>query len=199
VREELAALKSAAPDLPRRFEMARRLASQQDRIEQLQRECASLRHSAQTRTPEGPRADFPVMRADSFREVDENGATIRPVVETAVGHFPAEDGIDAGESALLEENLGAADLVICQAGCISHGAYWRVQDYCKRTGKPCVLIEQSAALRILRIHPRQRGAEVADGLRDEGKHGVTLATENDDDGARGVYGKISNDDGGSRR
>lgn len=52
----------------------------------------------------------------------------------------------------LEARLGAADLVICQTGCLSHGDYWRVQDHCKRTGKACVLVERPEALRIVRIH-----------------------------------------------
>jgi len=51
----------------------------------------------------------------------------------------------------LESSIAAADLVICQAGCISHGAYWRVQDHCKRTGKACVLVDKPDALRIVRI------------------------------------------------
>lgn len=51
----------------------------------------------------------------------------------------------------LEASLEAADLVICQAGCMSHGAYWRVQDHCKRTGKACVLVEKPDALNIVRI------------------------------------------------
>jgi hypothetical protein len=51
----------------------------------------------------------------------------------------------------LEASLVAADLVICQTGCLSHGDYWRVQDHCKRTGKACVLVEQPEALRIVRI------------------------------------------------
>jgi hypothetical protein len=40
-------------------------------------------------------------------------------------------------------------LVICQTGCISHDAYWRVKDHCKRTGKPCVFVENpgTASLR----------------------------------------------------
>ena len=52
----------------------------------------------------------------------------------------------------LEESLMAADLVICQTGCLSHGAYWRVQDHCRRTGKACVVVEQPDALRIVRLH-----------------------------------------------
>ena len=44
----------------------------------------------------------------------------------------------------LDESLAAADLVICQTGCISHDDYWRVQDHCRRTGKPCILVDQAA-------------------------------------------------------
>ncbi len=52
----------------------------------------------------------------------------------------------------LEASLQAADLVICQTGCLSHGEFWRVQDHCKRLGKTCVLVEQPDAVRIVRIH-----------------------------------------------
>lgn len=52
----------------------------------------------------------------------------------------------------LDASLAAADLVVCQTGCLSHGAYWRVQDHCKRTGKSCMLVEQPETLRIVRIH-----------------------------------------------
>ena len=54
---------------------------------------------------------------------------------------------------LLENSLQAADLVICQTGCISDGAFWRVQDHCKRTGKPCVLLDASSnALHVVQLH-----------------------------------------------
>lgn len=51
----------------------------------------------------------------------------------------------AGDAAADEEpglgaSAAAADLVICQTGCISHGDYWREQDHCRRTGKTCVLV-----------------------------------------------------------
>ena len=52
------------------------------------------------------------------------------------------------DRAALEAVLVSADLVICQTGCISHDAYWRVQDQCKRTGKQCVLVEQPTAIRV---------------------------------------------------
>ncbi len=50
----------------------------------------------------------------------------------------------------VEVGLAAADLVICQVGCVSHDAYWRVQDHCRRTGKQCVLVEQPLALQLVR-------------------------------------------------
>ena len=56
-----------------------------------------------------------------------------------------------GEAEALEASLSAADLVICQTGCLSHGAFWRVQDHCKRTGKACVLVDAPRAVRIVRI------------------------------------------------
>ncbi|MGC4008436.1 MAG: DUF2325 domain-containing protein [Pseudomonas sp.] len=61
------------------------------------------------------------------------------------------------DSEALEASLRKADLVICQAGCLTHGAYWRVQDHCRRTGKTCVLVEQPEALRIVRIHQAAPG------------------------------------------
>jgi hypothetical protein len=37
-------------------------------------------------------------------------------------------------------------------GCISHNAYWRVKEHCKRHGKPCLFVEtpsRSAMERVL--------------------------------------------------
>jgi hypothetical protein len=51
----------------------------------------------------------------------------------------------------LEASLAAADLVICQTGCLSHGDYWRVQDHCKRSGKVCMLVDQPDRMHIVRI------------------------------------------------
>lgn len=57
----------------------------------------------------------------------------------------------------LEASLRAADLVICQTGCLSHGAFWRVQDHCKRAGKACVMVERPEAVRIVGIHAAPSG------------------------------------------
>lgn len=73
-----------------------------------------------------------------------------PEVSGPEGHASAPPATGS-EQEMLESSLRAADLVICQTGCVSDGAYWRVEDHCKRTGKPCVLVEQPNALRILRL------------------------------------------------
>ncbi|GKT23718.1 DUF2325 domain-containing protein [Acidovorax sp. SUPP3334] len=58
--------------------------------------------------------------------------------------------VSAGSDAALEASLVAADFVICQTGCVGHDDYWRVQDHCKRTGKPCVLVDQPQVVQIMR-------------------------------------------------
>ncbi len=70
---------------------------------------------------------------------------------------------------LLERSLRAADLVICQSGCVSSGSFWRVEDHCKRTGKTCVLVEQPQALRIVRIHPSGKTEELDPACWHEGQ------------------------------
>jgi hypothetical protein len=39
----------------------------------------------------------------------------------------------------LAAHHAAADWVICQTGCVSHGGYWREDDQCRRTGKSCTM------------------------------------------------------------
>ena len=66
---------------------------------------------------------------------------------------PAQmDGsVTADDAAQLTTRLEAADLVICQVGCLSHGDHWRVQDHCRRTGKPCILAPHPEAVRVVRV------------------------------------------------
>ena len=51
----------------------------------------------------------------------------------------------------MDGYLAAADLVICQAGCVSHNAYWRVKELCKRTGKPCLYLKNSGSSGLSRL------------------------------------------------
>ena len=65
----------------------------------------------------------------------------RQVIEKTGGRFLHHDGGEEDNPNQLDNTLAAADLVICQTGCISHDAYWRVKDHCKRTGKRCVFVD----------------------------------------------------------
>lgn len=65
----------------------------------------------------------------------------RDVVEQSGGEFLHHDGGLEESSHRIDSVVAAADIVICQAGCISHNAYWRVKEHCKRTGKPCVFVK----------------------------------------------------------
>jgi type I site-specific restriction endonuclease len=68
-------------------------------------------------------------------------ASYRQFIEKVGGNFAHHDGGIEDKYNLLASSLAAADLVICQTGCISHNAYWRVKEFCKRTGKQCVYVE----------------------------------------------------------
>ncbi|QEA12545.1 DUF2325 domain-containing protein [Comamonas flocculans] len=65
----------------------------------------------------------------------------RQLIEQTGGRFLHHDGGEEHNPAKLDATLAAADLVICQTGCISHDAYWRVKDHCKRTGKRCIFVD----------------------------------------------------------
>lgn len=81
----------------------------------------------------------------------------RRLVERTGGRFLHHDGGEEDNPAQLDANLSAADLVICQTGCISHDAYWRVKDHCKRHGKQCLFVDKPSAaslaqgLRAIRV------------------------------------------------
>jgi hypothetical protein len=85
----------------------------------------------------------------------------RHIVEGTGGRFLHHDGGEEESVAKLDATLAAADLVICQTGCISHNAYWRVKDHCKRTGKQCVFVENpgSASLKraLAELQPADKG------------------------------------------
>jgi hypothetical protein len=74
----------------------------------------------------------------------------RHIIERTGGRFLHHDGGEEESVAKLDATLGAADLVICQTGCISHNAYWRVKDYCKRTGKQCVFVDNPGTASLKR-------------------------------------------------
>lgn len=65
----------------------------------------------------------------------------RQIVEQRGGRFLHHDGGLEESLHRIDAALSAADLVVCQTGCISHNAYWRVKEQCKRSGKPCVFLK----------------------------------------------------------
>lgn len=67
----------------------------------------------------------------------------RRVVETSGGQFLTHDGGREDNIHRLPALLARADLVVCPADCLSHGAYYAVKSYCKRHGKPCALLDKS--------------------------------------------------------
>ena len=102
-----------------------------------------------------PRSEAPAvavaLREKSVLCVSEDAMALmltRKVVEMAGGRCQGRSGKEDADT--LEASLVAADLVICQTGCVSHGAYWRVRDHCTRTGKECVLVDRPEALDGLR-------------------------------------------------
>lgn len=75
----------------------------------------------------------------------------RQIVEQRGGRFLHHDGGLEESLHRIDAALSAADLVICQAGCISHNAYWRVKEQCKRTGKQCVFIKNAGVSSFGRV------------------------------------------------
>ena len=161
-REELAELAAAAPGLPTRVKLARRVEWLSVRVQDLMRELLRLQW-----VPAPSLSNKPALQADLLAGVREksvlcigqdlgqaiDGANVaRQAIEQAGGRFlhhaGGDDGVD--DVAALEASLVAADLVICQTGCVSHDAYWRVHDHCQRTGKQCVLVDQPQAMHFIR-------------------------------------------------
>ncbi|PIF26503.1 uncharacterized protein DUF2325 [Acidovorax sp. 56] len=121
------------PGLPRRKEIARHIRTLAERVAMLSRECLRWRLQAVVgaggEKGAGLLADAPVASPTA-------AATLAGRPQASHSAAPAQPDLD--------ESLAAADLVICQTGCISHDEYWRVQDHCRRTGKPCILVDQAS-------------------------------------------------------
>ncbi len=84
-------------------------------------------------------------------------AAYRALVERCGAKFVHHDGGTEESFHRLDSVLATADLVICQTGCINHNAYGMVKEYCKRTGKRCLYLENPSVssfangLRAIRI------------------------------------------------
>lgn len=65
----------------------------------------------------------------------------RRLVENRGGRFAHHDGGQEESLHRIEAAVAAADAVVCQTGCVSHAAYFRLKDACKKLGKPCVFVQ----------------------------------------------------------
>ncbi len=167
LRDELQALDAQAPGSKSRAELLRQLQTQAERVVSLEHALTRARHEGRrepqhvpepVRAPAGgedalPVAETPPPLGDrAVLCVGGRPASVplyRHIVERCGGRFLHHDGGDEHNVQRLDATLSAADLVICQAGCVSHDAYWRVKEHCKRHGKRCVFVDNpgSASLR----------------------------------------------------
>lgn len=60
-----------------------------------------------------------------------------------------DGGIEHG-IARLSPALRSAEVVICEASCTSHAAYWRVKKHCRRFEKPCLFLDSSGQKNMIR-------------------------------------------------
>ncbi|MEO8279956.1 MAG: DUF2325 domain-containing protein [Ideonella sp.] len=163
----LVELETAAPHLPERHALAQEANQLHADVHGLQRDIAAARQEARRQRARADEmqqrmqaietrpqqlAAVPSVSVESIRPLADcavlcvggRPASVplyRLVVERTGGRFLHHDGGEEESAARLDATLAAADLVICQTGCVSHGAYWRVKDHCKRTGKRCVFVE----------------------------------------------------------
>ena len=183
--DEIRALEAATPGLRSRQEQAGQIRMQQSRIHELERTLLAAQQRAdreQTRAEElrqdlarqatepAPRLQEDNAAADELPRLDERAVlcvggrqavvpVYRQLIERTGGRFLHHDGGEEDAVTKLDASLAAADLVICQTGCISHDAYWRVKDHCKRHGKQCVYVESPSASSLRRALGSLGGAD----------------------------------------
>lgn len=179
LREAHDRLAAAHPDLPSREALLQERHAQAERLRALQRqvhrlsdqahrmserlrEAESHPREAAPASPGGAGSPAPAAVHWMPREALADRAVLcvggrpgsvpayRDLVEQTGGRFLHHDGGDEDNAQRLDATLAAADLVLCQTGCISHDAYWRVKAHCKRTGKPCLFIDTPSRAALAR-------------------------------------------------
>ena len=173
-QEDMAQLQASLPELPSRLNLAQEKRWLSERLESTQRALQAaqlqIRH-LEAKQLRASAAAAPLAEPEQITEADAKpdlsqkavlcvggrSASVpiyRRMVEHTGGQFLHHDGGDEQGVHQLDAALSAADLVLCQTACISHDAYWKVKDHCKRTGKRCVFVEtpsQSALQKALRV------------------------------------------------
>jgi hypothetical protein len=171
LRDELASLQAQVPALKSGADLLRRADLLAARVADLEQALLVARRQLDVERPERDaapsmnpvrNADVEVVAAECVPPTLDDRAVLcvggrpasvplyRHIVERHGGRFLHHDGGDEESARKLEATLSAADAVICQTGCISHGAYWRVKDHCKRHGKPCVFVDKPGSAGLKR-------------------------------------------------
>jgi len=170
LQTELDALRTSMPSHHAQLRLSEQLEYQQNRCNQLSLENARLnklltrqqtatpppRHTppcAVPKTADTPAAPEIALQGQRILCVGGRESAVgiyREIVEQAGGHLLHHDGGIKDRLVQLDAILRATDLVICQTGCISHNAYWRVKDHCKRTGKRCAFVEAPSTTGLAR-------------------------------------------------
>lgn len=154
LRAELARVQAAVPELETRERLAEKVAQMALREQLLRAQLNELKSARPAPAPApAPLADTTAEPPQPAPVRLENRAVLcvggrsssipiyRTMIERVGAQFAHHDGGLEDSSSQLDASLAAADLVICQTGCISHSAYWRVKDHCKRHGKRCVFVD----------------------------------------------------------
>jgi hypothetical protein len=164
LRAELLRLQTAVPDLDTRERLTERVAQLESREGALRAQLSEIKAARPVIaiTPVTERASEPAPAAPAPTVCLENRAVLcvggrsssipiyRTMIERVGAQFAHHDGGLENSSSQLDASLAAADLVICQTGCISHSAYWRVKDHCKRHGKRCVFVDNPSMSSLVR-------------------------------------------------
>lgn len=161
LKEQIAQWQATDPDLPARRMLARRQGELMSENQTLRKDLMRSREEARHLEGLLQKLHQPEHNADAITaepcgapQTDLGNRAIlcvggraaivpiyRELIEQEGGRFLHHDGGEEHSSSQLDATLAAADLVICQTGCVSHNAYWRVKDHCKRTGKQCVFVD----------------------------------------------------------
>ncbi|MBN3753292.1 DUF2325 domain-containing protein [Paraburkholderia sp. Tr-20389] len=151
--EDMEAIKAAVPGLPTRLVLARQVQHLESRVQSLAREHNGVSAGRQEQVDAPARREPSVHRPQGRETIvlwigaDGTACEQRQRVDgKASTRIVPVGGVNP---IVRDTDLAEADLVICQTGCLSHHAWWRVKDHCKRTGKQCVLVERPDALQRL--------------------------------------------------
>jgi hypothetical protein len=130
--------------------LRQQLAAEQQQVLAMTALLAAQASAANAGADDGETAAAPPVRLDDKTVLCVGGRSAnvpnyRGMIEQVGARFAHHDGGQEDSAEMLDNSLAAADLVICQTGCISHNAYWRVKEHCKRTGKQCVFVENPSS------------------------------------------------------